>query len=325
MHKSLCFRALSIALPVLIFLSASHAAPQQQPSRTVALTVDDLPFVPAHDAGPATPADAKAALAANRKLLRAFTRHKVLVTGFVIQKNAEDIGVTAGTAILQDWVRVGFDLGNHTYAHPDFDTLTVAQFEDQIVKGEGIIGPVMRAAGRNLEYFRFPFNHTGDTAQRHDAVAAFLTQRGYRLAPCTIENSDWMFNIAYNRMLARGDARSATRLRREYLAFTAAQIDYFRKLNAQVLGYEPPEVMLIHDNRLNADLIDDLLALFEARQYSWVSLTQAESDPVYRAPDSFVTSYGPMWAYRWAKERGVKVDGRLEPEPPQWIVDAAKR
>jgi hypothetical protein len=28
-----------------------------------------------------------------------------------------------------------------------------------------------------------------------------------------------------------------------------------------------------------------------------------------------------MWGYRWARERGVKVDGSLEPEPPKWITD----
>jgi hypothetical protein len=28
-----------------------------------------------------------------------------------------------------------------------------------------------------------------------------------------------------------------------------------------------------------------------------------------------------MWGYRWAKMRGVSVNGSLEPEPPQWVVD----
>jgi hypothetical protein len=31
-----------------------------------------------------------------------------------------------------------------------------------------------------------------------------------------------------------------------------------------------------------------------------------------------------MWGYRWAAERGVKVNGRLEPEPPEWIVNYGK-
>jgi peptidoglycan-N-acetylglucosamine deacetylase len=165
-------------------------------------------------------------------------------------------------------------LGNHTYSHPDFDNLTIEQFEDQIVRCETSIAPLMKAAGRKLEFFRFPFNHTGDTKKKHDAVAAFLVEREYRLAPCTIETSDWMFNSAYARMLASHDQASASRLRAYYLAFTAAQIDYFARLNQQALGYEPPQIMLLHDNQLNADVIEELLALFEQRQYRWVSTVQ---------------------------------------------------
>jgi|CZKF01.1.fsa_nt_gi peptidoglycan/xylan/chitin deacetylase (PgdA/CDA1 family) len=290
-------------------------------THTVALTIDDLPFITEDSSRPMQPVDAKSAAASNHKLLVALARHHVPVTGFVIQKGVEELGIVSGTDILREWTRRGFDLGNHTYAHPDSNNLTIEQYEDQITRGEAAFVPVMKAAGRKPEFFRFPFNHTGDTKEKRDALAAFLAQRGYRLAPCTIETSDWMFNIAYGRMIARHDHASAARLRTVYLAFTSAQIDYFMRLNTQVLGHEPPEIMLLHDNQLNADTISDLLALFEKKHYRWVSLSEAESDPVYLSPDSIVTKYGPMWGYRWAKERGVKVVGSLEQEPPPWITD----
>jgi len=184
---------------------------------------------------------------------------------------------------------------------------------------------MMKAAGRDLKFFRFPFNHTGDTKEKHDAVAVFLAQRGYKTAPCTIETEDWMFNAAYFLMKSRHDDASAARLRKDYIVFTAAQIDYFTKLNKQVLGYEPPQIIVLHDNPLNADVIEDLLALFEKRQFRFVSLTRAETDPVYQAPDTVITKYGPMWAYRWARERNVKVDGSLEPEPPKWVTEYGKQ
>jgi len=65
-----------------------------------------------------------------------------------------------------------------------------------------------------------------------------------------------------------------------------------------VLGYEPPEIMLLHDNQLNADVIDNLLALFENKHFRWVSLSEAESDPAYQTHETFITHYGPMWGYR---------------------------
>jgi peptidoglycan/xylan/chitin deacetylase (PgdA/CDA1 family) len=290
-------------------------------TRSVALTLDDLPFVTADDTRPMLPTDAKAAESANSKLLKALSHHKVPVTGFVIQKSVENLGLASGAEILSEWTRRGFDLGNHTYAHPDSNDLTIEQYKDQITRGEAAFVPVMKSSGRKPEFFRFPYNHTGDTKEKHDAIAAFLAQRGYRLAPCTIENSDWLFNNAYGRMLARHDHASAARLRAEYLAFTSAQIDYFIGLNTQVLGYEPPEIMLLHDNQLNADVIDQLLDLFEKKHYRWVSLSEAESDPAYQMQETFITRYGPMWGYRWAKERGVKVDGSLEPELSKWITN----
>ena len=131
--------------------------------------------------------------------------------------------------------------------------------------------------------------------------------------------------LAYARMLVRHDRASAAHLRKDYLAFTAAQIDYFARLNRQVLGYEPPQIMLIHDNQLNADVIGELIALFQSRQYRWITLREAEKDPVYQTPETFITKFGPMWGYRWARELNVKVDGSLEPDPPQWITDYEKQ
>jgi len=110
----------------------------------------------------------------------------------------------------------------------------------------------MERAGKTLAFLRFPFNHTGDTKSKYDTIAAFLAGRGYSVATCTIDTSDYIFNDAYLRILAANDRVAAQKLRDEYVAYTSAEIDYYAALNKQVLGYEPPEVMLLHDNRLNA-------------------------------------------------------------------------
>jgi len=280
--------------PLAIFALCCGAAFAQQ--RTVAITVDDLPLAGSGDA-----------VAVNRKLLRAFQAHHVPAIGFVNQTSVEALGA-AGTQILKEWTTAGLELGNHTYSHPDFNALSVQQEEDEIVRGEASIG--------KPHFFRFPFNHTGDTKEKHDAIAAFLAGRGYQLATCTIDTSDYQFNSAY--------AADRARVRAEYLDYSAKEIDYYAGLNRLVLGYNPPEVMLLHANELNADTIDDVLKLFEARGYRFVTIAAAQSDGAYRAPDAYVTKFGPMWGYRWAALRNVKVDGRLEPEPPKWITDPGK-
>ena len=82
--------------------------------------------------------------------------------------------------------------------------------------------------------------------------------------------------------------------------------------------------MLLHVNRLNADVIEEILVIFEGKQYRFVPLEAAQSDPAYRVPDTFITKFGPMWSYRWAKEFDIKVDGNQESEPPAWIVQYGK-
>jgi peptidoglycan/xylan/chitin deacetylase (PgdA/CDA1 family) len=303
------------------FLNVAWSLGAFAQSRTVAVTVDDLPYAKGEVA---QASDAMLVEEINRNLLSAFRHHHVPVTGFVVQKTVEELGVAAGTRILRKWTNGEFDLGNHTYSHPDVNQLTLAQIEDEIVRGEAIFIPLMKQAAKRSEFFRFPMNHTGDTKEKHEQLSAFLSRRGYRLAKCTIDNSDYLFNEAYVQMLARHDERSVQKLRLEYISYTAAEIDYYAQLSKQVFGYEPPQVMVLHDNRLNADMIEPVLVLFEKKQYKFVSLERAQSDPAYQTPDTYITEYGPMWGYRWAATQGVKVDGKLEPDPPEWILKYGK-
>ena len=86
-----------------------------------------------------------------------------------------------------------------------------------------------------------------------------------------------------------------------------------------MLGRDAPAILVLHANRLNAAVLDRLVGLLRSSKYRFISLAEAQSDPAYATTPAVATKFGPMWAYRWARERGVKVDGRLEQEPPAWI------
>ena len=285
-------------------------------ARSVAITFDDLPYV---FAGTGRTGAGDEAVRANARILKVLRRHHAPGVGFVIETRVQQTDAADGTRILRDWAQYGLELGNHTYSHADLNELSISQFEDEVVKGEATFLPLMNEFGHHKLFFRFPMNHTGDTKEKHEALSAFLTGRGYIPAPCTIDASDYLFNRAYTRALNLNDAAAAARIESEYLEYSAAEIDYYARLNEQVLGYEPPEIMLLHDNRLNSEVLEQILALFQARAYRFVTLEQAESDAAYQIPDTYITKYGPMWGYRWAAERGVKVDGRLEREVPAWV------
>ena len=277
--------------------------------RTVAITIDDLPFATWGERVP-TPSERAYADSINRAIIAALVRRHVPTTGFVNQARAEQL---ADLRILNEWTAAHLDLGNHSYSHADFNQLSIDSIERQIIGGETTIG--------RRPFFRFPFNHTGDTREKHDSIAAFLAHRGYHVATCTMQNDDWVFNGAYVRALARGDSASAARVREAYLVHTQKEIEYYPGLSQQVLGYEPPQVMLLHDNKLNADVIDSVLSLFEHAHYQFVTLAAAQSDPAYQIPDTVVVKDGWMWGYRWARSRHVHVNGALDPEPPAWITE----
>ena len=300
-----------LALLHLLFIGAASAQ-----ERRVAITFDDLPY--AVDTGSSAPPLADI-VALNRQILDTLRRDKVPATGFVIEKTVQSLPQDAMRRLLAAWTDGDLSLGNHTYSHADINGLSLDAIAAEIDRGDATIRSLMTATGKMLRFVRLPLK----TPERRDAIADLLRARGYTLAASTIDTSDYVFERAYGRALAGGHDADMQRIKAAYLAHSAIQIDYYADLNRRVLGYAPPEVMLLHLNRINATSLLDILTLFRQRGFRFVTLDAAQSDPAYHAPPRFATPFGPMWGYRWARERGVKVDGRLEQEPPDWIVQYA--
>jgi len=84
------------------------------------------------------------------------------------------------------------------------DNLTAEEFESGIVAGEASFAPVLARVGKTPRYFRFPQNHTGNNEEKHDAIAEFLIHRGYRVAPCTIDTEDVVYNTAFKGVIEQG-------------------------------------------------------------------------------------------------------------------------
>jgi peptidoglycan/xylan/chitin deacetylase (PgdA/CDA1 family) len=149
--------------------------------REVAITFDDLPYVREADRQTDYAFDASEARNIDQRILAALSRNHVPTTGFVIEKCVQEMGAAHGTSILQNWVKHGFDLGNHSYSHPDFNQLSIEEVEHEITAREATYVRVMESAGKQPRYFRFPLNHTGDTQEKHDAIANFLAKRNLQV------------------------------------------------------------------------------------------------------------------------------------------------
>jgi peptidoglycan/xylan/chitin deacetylase (PgdA/CDA1 family) len=303
---------------LIILLVVVTSAQAQTPRRTMAVTIDDLPYV--NHAGNEY---LKRAGVATAKILSTLKKHKAPAIGFVNEHALEVAGQRDGRiALLRQWVDSGMMLGNHTYSHPDFNRLTVEQFEEEIAKGEVVTRQLMRSRQPYQLYFRHPMTHTGDTPEKKEAIEKFLAARGYKITPHTIENSDYIFTVPYVAAVLKKDDALAQRLREEYIAYTIAATEFAEKISPEVFGREIPQTLLIHVNDITADCLDELLKRFEARGYTFVTLDAVMADPAYQTKDTYISKFGPSWLFRWMKSKGMDVDFAGDPDPPKWVMDS---
>jgi hypothetical protein len=176
----------------------------------------------------------------------------------------------------------------------------------------------MAARGAAPRFFRHPFLRTGREASKKEAFEAFLAERGYRVAPVTIDNYDYLFARAYD--LASEAAKD--RVMDSYLRYMTAVISYYEVQSRAILGYELPQILLLHANSMNAAGLGRLLDVFTARGYELISLDQALRDPAFSSSDAYLGPSGITWLHRWAMTRGLeKTVFAGEPEPGDFLSE----
>jgi len=259
-----------------------------------------------------------------RKILGALWRAGAPAIGFV---NASR-GCGAPFADLRDpvleaWLDAGHDLGNHTWSHPDLVRIPLSTYLEDVGRGAAPVDSLLRLRGRRLVWFRHPYLHAGDTPAKKAGLESHLEQKGWRVAPVTVDNQEWVYAYVYHRGLERGDSALARRVSAAYLDHVDDAFAYFEARSREVLGREIPQVLLLHANRLNADLLDDLLARLRARGYRFVGLEEALGDSAYAIADPYLGRGGPSWIERWAVGEGG--EARQGPREHPWVAESYDR
>jgi peptidoglycan/xylan/chitin deacetylase (PgdA/CDA1 family) len=278
------------------------AQQQRAPRRQVAVTFDDLPFT-----GDGGKAGVTAIREFTSKLLGTLTSNRVPAIGFVNERFLQREGEReARTAILKMWVDAGFELGNHTYAHASFYKTPLPAFQQQVVDGEPVTRSLLAARNMKLRYFRHPFLNTGPDLKTKEAFEKFLAERGYRVAPVTIDNADWIFSRAYSDALHRNDAETMRRVADEYAPYMERMFEFYERFSVELFGREIPQTLLVHANTLNAHHFERIIAMMKRRGYEFVTLDEALRDKAYEHRDTYTGAIGISWLQRWAMTRGQK-------------------
>ena len=316
------------ALALLLVAAATGAGAATPPppdakadvERRHAITIDDLPWATLGEETPPTLAPYHA------KLMAAIAAAKAPVVGFVNEGKLVSGGKveTARVHLLRDWLDAGAELGNHTQDHADLHAVGLEEYESQVMRGETFLRPLLEERDRKPLWFRHPYLRAGRTAADKAALAEFLRVHGYRIAPVTVDTSDWVYAGAYRKALAAKDEATLAKLRAEYVPYMLAKVDYFEQQSIALLGYNLPQVLLMHANELNADSYGALLEGLRKRGYAFDDLESALKDPAYQRADAYTGRWGPSWIHRWAIGEGRPKDFYAgEPKVPQWVLDYA--
>lgn len=308
-----------ISIILLVLLGGGSARAQNlETGRSVALTFDDLPEVFSRDV---------ASMRRNTtELLRVLKNHHAPAIGFVNEGKLHVPGeIDARIEVLKQWVDAGMILGNHTYSHLRLLNTPLLKYEDDVIKGEVITRRLMSVRQSYQLYFRHPYTSTGPNKEVKAAFENFLRERGYKIAPFTIENSDYIFNQIYFDARRNKDLALMERLRKTYLDYNDGQFQFMEHLSTEMFGREITQILLFHANDINADCLDEMLKRLESRGYRFVTLDQALEDKAYQTRDDYIGSNGPSWLHRWTVALGLKMTLALEPDPPKWVLDMMKR
>jgi peptidoglycan/xylan/chitin deacetylase (PgdA/CDA1 family) len=300
------------------FYHHARSDSRETPRREVSVTFDDLPVVGTRNIA--------AQQEITKKLLHSITSHKVPAIGFVNENKLLDGGVEdeRRVTLLEQWLDAGLDLGNHSFSHPDLHTTPLETFQVDVVRGEAVTRRMLTRRGKTLRYFRHPFLHAGRDLETQGQLAEFLASRGCRVAPVTIDNSDWVFASAYMKAVDRPDKEMRERIASAYLPYMEKKFEYYERQSRSLLGYEMKQVLLLHANALNADWFGELAKMMKRRGYRFIPLEQALKDKAYRSPDTYTGAGGISWLHRWALTQGkTREFFRGEPATPAWVMEQA--
>jgi peptidoglycan-N-acetylglucosamine deacetylase len=274
-------------------------------AQKLAITMDDLPLNGLLPPGVTRAETTKNVLAILKK------QHVPPVYGFINAKKLE--GNADGAEALKLWATAE-PVGNHTYSHMDLEQNTAEAFGREIEENEPALELLARQAGSgdDWHWFRYPYLHEGDTVEKRRAVRAYLKAHGYRIAQVTLDWEDYLWNTAYARCAAKGDAKSIEWLRSSYLSTASDFLDLGRAQAKLIYGHEISYVLLMHLGAFSSTILPDALDLLKKKGFKLVPLEEAESDAAYDGdPDVGLHDAGTLLD-QWMQVKQIKYPQHAE-------------
>ena len=289
-------------------------------AKKVSVTIDDLPL---NIALRVSTEEMKSIV---EKLVAGIRNEGIPVVAFVNENKLEINGKRdlQRVNILKTWLDSGIELGNHTYSHKSANDVPVDEYEQDIIQGEKTIKELTADRGMRLRYFRHPFLMTGRSIEVNKEITKFLSDHDYTIAPVTIDNSEWIFSVAFDKAKKTKDTTLMNKIGQEYIGYMKAKFQYFERQSDKLFGRQIHQILLIHSNRLNSEYFNILCTMIKGQGYRFITLDEALKDPAYASRDTYTGRRGISWLDRWAITQGkTKEFFTGEPKTPPYIMQLA--
>lgn len=217
--------------------------------------------------------------------------HAPKVYGFVnakkLEEHPEDIEV------LKLWRSAGFPLGNHTYSHLSLNTASAEQFDENVAADEPLLKSLMDH--QNWHWFRYPYLWEGDSLDKRHEVRQYLKDHKYHVAQVTLDFEDYLWNGPYARCMEKNDSASIDWLKSSYMSTAAEYIALGQQMAKLIYGRDIRHVLLLHIGGFETVMLPQLLDFMKKQGFKFVTLADAEKDPVYNTdPDVALKDGGTL-------------------------------
>lgn len=231
--------------------------------KTIVLTIDDLPFV---GTGYGNPNNLKRANDRLTNIINVLNEKDIPAIGFIIGG-----AIAKGQwPLLEEFNQGKRLLGNHSYTHHSLNGMSAEKYIADVDKADVKLAPLLSQP----KYYRFPYLAEG-TGEKKEKVFHYLKEKGYEVAPVTIDSKDYRFNSDLYRVAYRNRPGYLPSLKKRYLSYIWQQTVKAEQKSLQQGTPDRPQFLLIHANLLNSHLLKDIINMYESHGYRFISMPEA--------------------------------------------------
>lgn len=282
------------AVPV----EAKDAAPGGG-ERRILITIDDLPLAMYGDYE-----SREERRETVKNLVGMLERRNVPFVGFFNMRwDAQDPQLT------KTWLTASkLTPGNHTWSHPNARKTPLDAYLRDLEKGHRAVSEI--AGEKAFIPFRFPYLNQGFDAEKRDAIFAKLESLESPHVPATIDTMDWLHARGWLDARHDGDEELAAKFHQAWLWSIQESTLEAERWADELFEHTPPQIVLLHANRLNAEHLDEALDWWEGRGYQFVTWREALADPAFQERDE---SLSPIGETHWVRLRRSRSQSVSEP------------